>query len=135
MLVGADDLSGMAISDCLQRGRVPVNKTGVGTAKRRGEHRYCLDTASRLIDFRQFVGDVEWAGLTPRRQTRPNPPLHSPPVAARTIAALLTLRDQVIARILAAVRSPCMAANPRTGHAPTLTTNATASICKRSSTI
>jgi hypothetical protein len=61
MLVGADDLSGIAISDCFQRGRVPVNKTGVRTAKRRGEHGYCLGTASRLrIDFRQFVGDVEW---------------------------------------------------------------------------
>ncbi len=33
---------------------------------------------------------------------------HVPPVAARTIAGLLTLRDQVIAPILAAVRSPRM---------------------------
>ena len=31
---------------------------------------------------------------------------HVPPLAARTIAALLTLRDQVIAPILAGVRSP-----------------------------
>jgi hypothetical protein len=36
---------------------------------------------------------------------------HVPPLAARTIAALLTLRDQVIAPILAAVRSPRMGAN------------------------
>ena len=55
--------------------------------------------------------------------------------AARTIAALLTLRDQVIAPILAAVRSPAWDANPRTGPASTVTTNESASICKRSSTI
>lgn len=35
-----------------------------------------------------------------------------PALAARTIAALLTLRDQVIAPILAAVRSPRMGRNP-----------------------
>ena len=35
-----------------------------------------------------------------------------PPLAARTIAALLTLRDQVIAPILAAVRSPHMGRKP-----------------------
>jgi hypothetical protein len=33
---------------------------------------------------------------------------HVPPDAARTIAALLTLRDQVIAPIIAGVRSPRM---------------------------
>ena len=37
---------------------------------------------------------------------------HVPPLAARTIAALLTLRDQVIAPILAGVRSPKMARKP-----------------------
>ena len=37
---------------------------------------------------------------------------HVPPLAARTIAALLTLRDQVIAPILAAVRSPRMGRKP-----------------------
>jgi hypothetical protein len=35
-----------------------------------------------------------------------------PPLAARTIAALLTLRDQVITPILAAVRSPRMGRKP-----------------------
>ena len=35
-----------------------------------------------------------------------------PPLAARTIAALLTLRDQVIAPILAGVRSPRMGRKP-----------------------
>ena len=56
--------------------------------------------------------------------------------AARTIAALLILRNQVIAPILAAVRSPRMEhTNPRTGPASTVTTNESASICKRSSTI
>jgi len=37
---------------------------------------------------------------------------HIPPQAARTIAAMLTLRDQVIAPILAAVRSPRMGRKP-----------------------
>ena len=55
--------------------------------------------------------------------------------AARTIAALLTLRDQVIAPILAGLRSPRMGANPRTGPASTATTNKSVSICKRSSVI
>ena len=39
---------------------------------------------------------------------------HVPPQAARTIAALLTLRDQVIAPILAGVRSPRMGRKPTT---------------------
>ena len=38
---------------------------------------------------------------------------HIPPGAARTIAALLTLRDQVIAPILAGVRSPLMGRKPK----------------------
>jgi hypothetical protein len=37
---------------------------------------------------------------------------HVPAQAARTIAALLTLRDQVIAPILAGVRSPRMGRKP-----------------------
>jgi hypothetical protein len=37
---------------------------------------------------------------------------HIPPAAARTIAALLALRDQVIAPILAGVRSPRMGRKP-----------------------
>jgi hypothetical protein len=38
---------------------------------------------------------------------------HVPPQAARTIAALLTLRDHVIAPILAGVRSPRMGRKPK----------------------
>ena len=37
---------------------------------------------------------------------------HVPPSAARTIAALLTLRDQVIAPVIAGVRSPRMGRKP-----------------------
>ena len=37
---------------------------------------------------------------------------HVPSLAARTIAALLTLRDRVIAPILAGIRSPCMGRKP-----------------------
>jgi hypothetical protein len=39
---------------------------------------------------------------------------HLPPPAARTITALLTLRDQVIAPILAGIRSPRMGRKPKT---------------------
>lgn len=39
---------------------------------------------------------------------------HVPPTAARTITALLTLRDHVIAPILAGVRSPRMGRKPTT---------------------
>ena len=39
---------------------------------------------------------------------------HVPPEAARTIAALLTLRDQVIAPIIAGVRSPRLGRKPIT---------------------
>ena len=39
---------------------------------------------------------------------------HVPPPAARTISALLTLRDHVIAPILAGVRSPRMGRKPKT---------------------
>ena len=46
----------------------------------------------------------------PRRTRR----YHVPPDAARTIAALLTLRDQVIAPIIAGVRSPRMGRRPIT---------------------
>ena len=47
---------------------------------------------------------------------------HIPPEAARTIATLLTLRDQVIAPILAGVRSSAADSNPPTGPASTATT-------------
>jgi len=52
---------------------------------------------------------------------------HLPPHAARTITALLTLRDQVIAPILAGIRSPRMGPNPTPGPASTATTNRSAS--------
>jgi hypothetical protein len=38
---------------------------------------------------------------------------HVPPPAARTISALLTLRDHVIAPILAGIRSPRMGRKPQ----------------------
>ena len=51
---------------------------------------------------------------------------HVPPLAARTIAALLTLRDQVIAPILAGIRSPRMGRKPKAGTRSTATTNSSA---------
>jgi len=55
---------------------------------------------------------------TPRegadRQTGPDPPLHLSPQTAGTIAALLTLREQVIAPLLAGVRSPRRGRKPAT---------------------
>jgi hypothetical protein len=55
---------------------------------------------------------------------------HVPPPAARTISALLTLRDHVIAPILAGVRSPRRDASPESGPPPTATTRPCASACK-----
>jgi hypothetical protein len=52
-----------------------------------------------------------------------------PPDAARTIAALLALRDHAIAR------GPAADANPRTGPRSTVTTRPSASACRPSSTI
>ena len=60
---------------------------------------------------------------------------HVPPLAARTIAALLTLRDQVIARSSPASAARRWVANPRTGPASTATMNDSASICTPSSAI
>src|SRR5664279_6457618 len=59
----------------------------------------------------------------PRRTRR----YHVPPDAARTIAALLTLRDQVIAPIIAGVRSPRMGRKPITWTRSTATTKTSAS--------
>jgi hypothetical protein len=61
---------------------------------------------------RQRPTGVQASGQGPRRQTRHDTPLPGPPEAARTIAALLALRDQVIAPILADVRSPRLGRKP-----------------------
>ena len=55
---------------------------------------------------------------------------HVPPDGARTIAALLTLRDHVIAPILAGVRSPLRGRKPRSGPRLTAITKPSASTCK-----
>jgi hypothetical protein len=67
---------------------------------------YTTRQASR--DLRKLRGK----GLTdkPARTRR----YHIPPQAARTIAALLALRDHVIAPILAGIRSPRMGRKPKT---------------------
>ena len=56
-----------------------------------------------------------------------------PPDAVRIITALLTLRDHVIAPILAGIRSPAAAARPHTGPASTVTIRLSGSACKPSS--
>jgi hypothetical protein len=55
-----------------------------------------------------------------------------PPQAARTIAGLLTLRDQVIGSILAGVRSPRLGRKPTPGPPSTATTRPCASACRPS---
>lgn len=59
---------------------------------------------------------------------------HVPADAARIITALLTLREHVIAPILAGVRSPAPAADRPTGPPSTATTKPSASTCTPSST-
>jgi len=51
---------------------------------------------------------------------------HVPPPAARTISALVTLRDHLIAPILAGVRSPAWDVNPKSGPSPAWRPAATA---------
>ena len=65
----------------------------------------------------------------PRRGRR----YHLPPQAARTITALLALREHVIAPIIAGVRPPLRDANPPTGQPSTATTKQSALTCKTSS--
>jgi hypothetical protein len=55
---------------------------------------------------------------------------HVPADSARVIAALLALRDHVIAPILAGVRNPRMGASPRPGPPSTVTTRTSASACR-----
>jgi hypothetical protein len=64
-------------------------------------------TRQAAYDLRKLRGKqlVVKPGRTRRYQV--------PPLAARTIAALLTLRDQVIAPILAGIRSPRMGRKPK----------------------
>ena len=49
----------------------------------------------------------------PDRQARRSRRYYIPPDAARTITALLTLRDQIIAPILAGLHSPRMGRKPK----------------------
>src|SRR5216684_2255225 len=69
-----------------------------------GHHGYT--TRQAAYDLRKLRGKqlIDKPGRTRR--------YHVPPPAARTIAALLTLRDHVIAPILAGVRSPRMGRKP-----------------------
>ena len=72
----------------------------------RAEHRRLQHSRHASYDLRKIRGKhlVDKPGRTRR--------YHVPPDAARTIAAILALRDQVIAPIIAGVRSPRMGANP-----------------------
>jgi hypothetical protein len=64
-------------------------------------------TRQAAYDLRKLRGKqlVDRPGRSRRYQV--------PPVAARTIAALLTLRDQIVAPILAGIRSPRMGRKPK----------------------
>jgi hypothetical protein len=85
-------------------------------------------TRQAAYDLRKFRGKglVAKPGRTRRYQV-------SPP-AARTIAALLALRDQVINPILAGIHSPRRGRKPATWTASTVTTRPSASACRTSST-
>ena len=77
-------------------------------------------SAKRAYDLRKLRGNqlVDKPART-RRHRVPAP-------AARTIAALLTVRDQVIAPILAGIRSPRMGRKPKAGTRSTAITNSSA---------
>ena len=63
---------------------------------------------------RQRPTGVQAPRQATHQQTRPDPPLPRPRRQRRVIAALLALRDHVIAPILAGVRSPRMGHKPKT---------------------
>ena len=70
-------------------------------------------TSSAAYSIRQAAYDLrKIRGKQLLDKPAPSRRYHVPPQAARTIAALLALRDQVIAPILAAVRSPRMGRKP-----------------------
>jgi hypothetical protein len=85
-------------------------------------------TRQAAYDLRKLRGKhlVDKPGRTRR--------YHVPAGPARTITALLTLRDQVIAPILAGIRSPRMGRKPASGPASTAATRPSASACRTSST-
>ena len=73
-----------------------------------GQTTDCYSTRHASYDLRKIRG--KQLVVKPGRTRR----YHVPPDAARTIAALLTLRDQVIAHIIAGVRSPRRGRRPIT---------------------
>ena len=58
---------------------------------------------------------------------------HVPELTARTIAALLTVRDKVIAPLIAGIRTPRRGRPPKTGTTSTAATKPSAATCKPSS--
>ena len=83
-----------------------------------------IPSGRRLMTCASFAASSSWtnpAGLAATTSRQPPP---------ETISALLTLRDHVIAPILAGVRSPRWDASPESGPPPTATTRPCASACK-----
>ena len=79
------------------------------------EHAAAVRRISRMADYtiRQSAYDLrKLRGKNLAAKPGSSRRYHVPPEAARAIAALLTLRDQVIAPILAGVRSPRMGRRP-----------------------
>ena len=71
------------------------------------------DRAGRLHHPQRRLRPAQAPRQAPRRQTRPHPPLPHLPGAARIISALLTLRDHVIAPLLAGIADPRIRRTPR----------------------
>ncbi len=112
--VGGVDLNKPRMRDAL-RAALALAPAPNGLHRRRVRRQGARPHRCRSLRLHRPPGQLrpaQAAGQTARRQARPNPPLPRRRTAARTIAALLTLRDQVIAPILAAVRSPRMGRKP-----------------------
>ena len=113
--VGGVDLNKPRIRAALSA--VLALSAGIGRLHRRRVHRQGPrhDRAHRLHHPASRLRPAQTPRQGADHQTRPDPPL--PPrhrSTAGTIAALLTLREQVIAPILAGVRSPRMGRKPIT---------------------
>lgn len=99
MAVKGGNVVAVRVGDCLE-----LLATAARTRATDDRHGYTVRQAG--YDLRKLRGKhlIDKPGRTRR--------YHVPSLAARTIAALLTLRDQVITPILAAVRSPRMGRKP-----------------------
>jgi hypothetical protein len=133
-------LAGSPASTCPSRGSAPPRQRRSPWPQAGRVHRRRIrrrgrppDPARRLRDPVGLLRPQETPREGPHRKPGRTRRYHIPPDAACTIAALLALRDHVIAPILAGIRSPASAAKPKTGPPSTAAARTSASACRHCS--